>query len=491
MPFLEVDVRRKQALILFCVLLDLSLAQSSGLSAKTDPEERAALLQKMDDRTQHFGELSRQIWELAELGYKEIKSSDLLKSELRSAGFQIQDNVAEIPTAFIASWGQGKPVIGILGEYDALPGLSQDDVPEKKPRLAGGPGHGCGHNLLGAASTFAAIVVKEYLAEHRIPGIIRFYGTPAEEGGGGKVYMVRAGAFRDCDAVLTWHPSDENRIGSSSLATIFAKFRFYGKASHAAIAPEKGRSALDALTLMNHAVDLMREHVPEPTRLHYIITQGGSAPNIVPDFAEGYFGARHPDMATLDGIWERVVKCAEAGVLATETRMEMEIISSYYNLLRNDALDRLLERNLRLVGGVHYSSEEQAFARALRNTLPAEQARPLGSEKQIHTEGATPVGSSDVGDVSWMVPTAHFDTATWVPGTPFHSWQSAACSGMSIGRKGMLVAAKTLALSAIDLFENPKEVEAARVSFQKSREGQEYRSRLPAGQKPPLNYRDR
>ncbi len=482
------DTRLLNRLWIFALLVPCCL---TGLEVLAD--DRAELLRKMDSRAQHFGNLSRQIWEFAEVGYKEVRSSALLKSELRAAGFEIQENIGGIPTAFVASWGQGKPVVAILGEYDALPGLSQEDVSEKKPRVAGGAGHGCGHNLFGVASAFAAIAVKDFLAGKKIPGTIRFYGTPAEEGGGGKIYMVRAGAFRDADVAITWHPGNQNRASlSSNLANISAKFRFYGKAAHAAAAPEKGRSALDALMIMNHAAELLREHVPESTRIHYIITNGGSAPNVVPDFAEAYYYARHPQMPTLDGIWARIVKCAEAAALATETRMEMEFVNSVYNVLPNDALAALLDRNLRQVGGFRYSPEEQAFAEALRKTFPTENAPPLGSQEQIQTpEEGYSSGSTDVGDVSWLLPTGQFNTATFVPGTPGHSWQSTACAGTSIGRKGMVVAAKTLALTAVDLFSDPKQVEAARASFNKRRAGHEYRSRVPANQKPPLNYRDK
>ncbi len=457
------------------------------------PDARSELLQRMDRLAGHFGEVSRQIWEFAEVGYKETKSSGLLKSELRAAGFQIQENVAGIPTAFFASWGQGKPVIGILGEYDALPGLSQEEIPAQKPRVPGAAGHGCGHNLFGAASAFAAVAVKDYLAEKRIPGTIRFYGCPAEEGGGGKIYMVRAGAFSDCDVALAWHPGSRNRASlNSSLANISAKFRFYGMAAHAAGSPEKGRSALDAVLLMNMATELLREHVPDVTRIHYVITHGGSAPNVVPDFAEAFYYARHPQMPALDNIWARIVKCAEAAALATETRMEMEFINSVYNLLPNEALSALFDRNLRRVGGVKYSQEEKAFSEALRKTYPLEDAPPLGSQELIEPirEGDG-LGSTDVADVSWVVPTAEFNTATFVPGTPGHSWQATACAGGSIGRKGMVVAAKTLALTALDLFTDPKQLDAARSAFDKRRAGHEYRSRVPPDQKPPLNYRDK
>ena len=456
-------------------------------------DDRDELLRKMDAQSQRYGDLSRRIWEFAEVGYKEKQSSELLKNELRNAGFTIQDNVGEIPTAFVASYGSGKPVIGIMGEYDALPGLSQEDIPEKKSRMAGAPGHGCGHNLFGAASAFAAITVKNYLTEKKLTGTIRFYGTPAEEGGGAKIYMARAGVFNDCDTVLVWHPDDKNMASTgTTLGNIAAKFKFYGKASHAAAAPDKGRSSLDAVMLMSHAVDMLREHVPQETRIHYVVTNGGSAPNIVPDFAEIYIYARQPSMVVVDDVWARIVKCAEAGALGTDTRMEMELINSVYNLLPNDALAGLYDKNLRRVGGLKYSPEEKLFAETLRQTLSVATALPLGSEAGIQPiETGLGIGSTDVADISWIVPTAQFSAATWVPGAPAHSWQSTACSGMSIGRKGMVVAAKTLALSAVDLFSDPKLVEAARASFNKRRAGFEYKSRVPASQKPPLNYRDK
>jgi aminobenzoyl-glutamate utilization protein B len=482
--------------IVFCGLLLISGQIQLAASKKNTPPprtEREELLRKMDERAPHFGELSRRIWEFAEVGYKEKESSALLKSELQAAGFKIQENVAGMPTAFIASYGEGKPVIGILGEYDALPGLSQEADPAKKPRIAGAPGHGCGHNLFGVASTYAAITIKDYLAAKKISGTIRFYGTPAEEGGAGKVYLARAGSFSDCDVVLAWHPGDNNGASMrSSLANISAKFRFSGQAAHAAGAPDRGRSALDAVMLMAHAVDMLREHVPQTTRIHYIVTKGGEAPNVVPDLAELYIYARHPSMPALDGIWSRVIKCAEAGALATETKMEMEIVHSAYNLLPNEPLARMFDQNLKQVGGVKYSAEEKGFAEKLRQTFALEGALPLGSEEQIQAmESGSGGGSTDVGDVSWIVPTAQFNTATYVPGTPGHSWQAVACTGYSVGRKGMVVAAKTLALSGVDLLNDPKLIEAARADFNKRRSGIDYRSRIPASQGPPLNYRDK
>jgi aminobenzoyl-glutamate utilization protein B len=461
-------------------------------AALTHAADRPAMRDYIDSRAAHFGDISRKIWEWAEVGYKETQSSALLQNELRAAGFRVQAGVADMPTAFTASFGEGKPVIAILGEFDALPGLSQEASPERKARVTGAAGHGCGHNLFGAGSALAAIAVKDWLLSQRKSGTIRFYGTPAEEGGGGKVYMSRAGLFNDVDAVLAWHPGSENRVSlNSSLANISGKFRFYGKAAHAAGAPQQGRSALDALMITNISIEMLREHVPSTTRIHYIVTAGGAAPNVVPDFTEGYFYARHPEMPTLDGIWTRMLKCAEAGALATETRLEVELVNSVYNLLPNAPLAKILDRNLRVVGGVKYTPDEIKFGEALQKTFTENRGVPLSRAAEVvEAEQGSGGGSTDVGDVSWVVPTAQFNTATYVPGTPGHSWQSAACSGSTIGRKGMIVAAKTLALSAADLFEDPDALIAARKEFDTRRAGHPYQSRIPPGQKPPLKYRD-
>jgi aminobenzoyl-glutamate utilization protein B len=454
--------------------------------------DRDHLLKQIEGKAGHFGDISRKIWEFAEVGYKEERSSALLKEELRQAGFAITEKVAGIPTAFTAEWGSGKPVIAILGEYDALPGLEQEAVPVKRPLQSTKPGHGCGHNLFGAASAFAAVAVKDELTRLKLPGTVRFYGCPAEEGGGGKIYMVRAGAFKDCDIALHWHPGNENRASlKTNLGNITGKFRYHGNPAHAAGSPEKGRSALDAVMIFTHAVELLREHVPDSTRIHYVITRGGDAPNVVPGFSEVFLYLRSPKMATLDDVWPRILKCAEAGALATETKFALEIVNSSYTILPNDALASLLDRNLRKVGGLTYSSEELAFAEELRKSLPAEGLPPIERVQDIlkPEEGASN-GSTDVGDVSWVVPTGGFNTATFVPGSPGHSWQSTAAAGHSIGRKGMVLAAKVLALSAMDLFTDPNLIAEAKASFEKRKSGRAYQSRLPEGQQPPLKYRE-
>jgi len=446
------------------------------------------VLERIDKLAPHYKQISRQLWENPETSFHEFKSAALFKDELRQAGFRITENVGGIPTAFVAEWGKGEPVIGILGEYDALPGLSQADVPERKPRVAGAPGHGCGHNLLGTASALAAVAVKQELEATGRPGTIRFYGTPAEEGGAGKVYMIRAGAFKDVGAVLAWHPADTNQADDNSwLSNVSALFRYHGKAAHAAGAPDQGRSALDALELTTHAINMLREHVPQETRMHYIITKGGAAANIVPDYAELNIVVRHPDLTTLESIWARVQKCAEAGALATGTTVDIEIDGAYANMVRNSVLRDLIDRNLHRVGGVTYTPEESAYAEKVRATLGLPSLAPLTQAAEVRSPKAALFSvSTDVGDVSWVVPTGQLLAAALPAGVPLHSWQSTACTGTEIGRKGMLVAAKTLALSANELFEKPQLVRDAHAAWEKAKAGQTYRSLIPANAKPPI-----
>ena len=447
------------------------------------------VLARVAAHADRFGAISRQIWETPELGFHEIKSSALLQQELRANGFDVRSGVAGMPTAFTASFGSGTPVIVILGEFDALPGLSQKDAPAQSPIVPGAPGHGCGHNLLGSASALAAVAVKEEIQARSLKGTIRYYGTPAEEGGGGKIYMIHAGLFRDVDAVLAWHPSDTNEVNlHSMLANNGGKFRFYGVASHAAAAPERGRSALDGVMIMLNAVEFLREHVPQETRIHYVITNGGSAANIVPAFAEANLIARHPDAETLNGIWERIMKCAQAGTLASETRMEFEQGTNYSNVLPNDALAEELGRAMQKAGGYEFTPEERQFAEELQKTLRAPVRKPGPEEVQVDKSEGFGSASTDAGDVSWVVPTAQFVAATFVPGVGAHTWQAAACAGTSIGRKGMVVAARTLALAGVELFENPAEVQAAREAFQKRLAGRHWTTRIQADSKPPLDY---
>lgn len=445
----------------------------------------------VEARSERSIDVARQIWEFAELGYQEAKSSRLLQSELASAGFSVEAGVAEIPTAFIATFGSGQPVVGILAEFDALPGLSQAAVPRRQVITDGAPGHACGHHLFGAGSVAAAIAVKGWMEGTGTPGTLRLYGTPAEEGGAAKAYMARAGLFADVDAALHWHPRDRNQVSfASTLANKSAKFRFRGEPAHASSAPERGRSALDGVEAMSFMVNLLREHVPEQTRIHYIITQGGDAPNIVPENAELFLYARHPDARVLLGIWQRIVEISEGAAKGTGTTVEHEVIHGSSSVLPNDVLLSRLQENLEQVGGVEYDAEELAFAEALYETL-REPDIEIGSERDVQPpkRGLT-MASTDVGDVSWNTPTAGLRAASWVPGTAPHSWQAVAAGGTSIGSKGMLVAARTLAATAVEIFSDAGLRRASRAEFEE-RIGPDYRYVSLLGDRdPPLDYRE-
>jgi len=468
----------------------LALVHTASLPGQTrKPTWADAVLADLDAKSPGYAGVAKQVWGFAEVGYQEEKSSALLQSRLKSAGFVIDAGVGEMPTAFVASYGSGKPVIALVGEFDALPGLSQDAVPVRKVLIEGGPGHGCGHHLFGTAAAAAAISVKDWLVSGKRNGTVRFYGAPAEEGGGGKIYMIRAGLFKDVDAVVSWHPGDLNQVNrASSLANTSAKFRFHGVSAHAAAAPDQGRSALDAVEAMNAMVNLMREHVPQETRIHYIITSGGKAPNVVPDFAEAYYYARHGDMRVLDGIWERIMNAAKGAALGTGTTMDFELVNSVYNVLPNDALADVMQGALDRVGGYTYTPEEKAFAEQVRTSLTGTLPPPDEETRISPPERGVSPGSTDMGDLSWVVPTVQLSAATWVPGTPAHSWQAVAAGGMSIGSKGMMVAAKTMALTAIELFSNPAHLPKARAEFEKRLGGFVYKSRV-GDRKPPLDYR--
>jgi len=484
---------RSTQFVILAGCLVLSIARIAKAQAQSAAHKEVAQL--VDENAANFKRVSQQIWNYAELGYHEQKSSALLQAQLKDAGFSVESGVADEPTAFIASYGHGKPVIGILGEFDALPGLSQKPIPQREPLLANAPGHGCGHNLLGSGAALAAVAVKEYMETNHISGTLRYYGTPAEESGSGKVFMVRAGLFKDVDVVLHWHPGDHNSVTNGGmLAIVSAKVTFHGIAAHAAMAPERGRSALDAVMLMGNGIEFMREHVPSNSRIHYIITKGGAAPNIVPDLAQMDLAARNPSNSALADIWDRLLKISQGAALMTGTTVEVTDVRGDANIIGNDALAPVAQRNLEEVGGFTLSNSERAFALDIQKTLGIETLPSLDETHSV--EPLRPVdlnaaaASTDVGDVSWTVPTIGFNTATFVPGVAPHTWQASASAGMSIGQDGMVVASKALALTAVDLFSNSALVQAARADFDRQLTGKTYRSFIPAGQKPPLNYRD-
>lgn len=437
-----------------------------------------------------YKKIALTIWDYAEVGYKEIKSSALLQNMLSDNGFTVEAGVAGIPTAFVATYGSGSPVIGILAEYDALPGLSQDNSPVKTPVANKNSAHACGHHLFGTGSVAAGIAIKKLLEAGKIKGTIKIFGCPAEEGGSGKVYMVREGLFNNVDVVLHWHPDNNNAvIYSSALANKSAKFRFYGIASHAAGSPEQGRSALDAVEAMDNMVNMMREHIPQEARIHYVITNGGKAPNVVPEFAEVYYYVRHPERAIAVNIFDRVVKAAEGAALGTETKTDYEIIGGTHDLLINKTLAAAMQANLENIGGVVYTPEEVIFAKKIQSAFPgkADSINTAAIVHPLHTEKN--LGSTDVGDVSYAVPVVGLSAATWVPGTGAHSWQAVACGGTDIGIKGMMVAAKTMAFTAIDLFTNAELVKKAKEELARSKGSYQYKALL-GDRKPALSYRD-
>ncbi|MBY0432693.1 MAG: amidohydrolase [Cyclobacteriaceae bacterium] len=449
------------------------------------------IIKSIDTKYETYSATAKKIWDYAEVGFQETQSSALLQQTLKEAGFSVEAGVAGMPTAFIAQYCSGKPVIGILGEFDALPGVAQEAVPELKTIPGKKAGHACGHHLFGVASAGAAIAVKDWLIANKKSGTVRFYGTPAEEGGSGKVYLVRDGFFKDVDVVLHWHPGDVNTASyGSSLANKTGKFRFYGVASHAAASPERGRSALDGVEAMDAMVNMLREHVPQETRIHYVITRGGEAPNVVPAFAEVYYYVRNPNRDNVKSIWERLERAARGAAMGTDTRAEVEVTGGVFDLLGIESLAKVMDSNLKMVGGYSYTPDEREFASKIQQTFAQGKSPALESTNAIHPiEKFNEPASTDVGDVSWVVPTVGLSTATWVPGTAAHSWQAVAAGGTSIGFKGMMMAAKTLALTAVDLFSNQVLIDEGWKEF-RSKTGPDFKyESLIGDRKPALDYR--
>lgn len=478
---------------LFPFLVFISMLNSSQAQNKLSIEQlKSQAISDIESTFEANKKIALQIWANAELGYKEVKSSALLQKTLKDNGFSLETGVAGMPTAFIATYGSGSPVIAVLAEYDALPGLSQQAVPEKKSVEGISSGHGCGHHLFGTASVAAGVEIKKLIASGNIKGTIKVFGCPAEEGGSGKVFLSRDGLFNGVDIAIHWHPSDQNKVSTtSSLANKSAKFRFYGNASHAAASPDKGRSALDAVESMNYMVNMMREHVPQETRIHYVITNGGKAPNVVPDFAEVYYYVRHPKREMVTSIFDRIAKAAQGAALGTETKMDYEIIGGTHDLLINTTLAEVMQTNLEKVGGVQYTPTEIEFAHKIQGSFgykfpnidTASQIKPY---KYTAESGG---GSTDVGDVSYTIPTVGVRTATFVPGTSSHSWQAVASGGTDIGIKGLMVAAKTITLTAIDLFNDINLINKAKEEFKNSIGDYQYKALL-GDIKPALDYRE-
>ncbi|MDA1017416.1 MAG: amidohydrolase [Planctomycetota bacterium] len=482
------------------VLSALTLfALTSYADAEQPPQSfnasQQTALDSIDKNKDLILDANRKIWEFAEVGLEEHKSSKLLVDQLKAAGFDVKTGVSDMPTAFVASYGSGRPIIGILAEYDALPGMSQKPTPIREPLQAGAAGHACAHSGLGSGSLGAVIAVKDAMQKHKFKGTIRLYGTPAEETVIGKIYMLLGGEFRDLDVCLHWHPSTRNEAWSgSSKAVLSVKFTFHGTAAHAAGSPESGRSALDAVELMNVGVNFMREHVKEDARFHYVITNGGGAPNVVPAKASVWYFIRADTHEDVEAYYKWIHDIARGAALMSRTKLELQIDTDCHELISNVPISELMHQNLTAVGAPKFTPEEQAFARRLQQPLIEQfgTAFPLPIDDSVHTLAASTrpsKGSTDVGDISWFVPTGGIRTSCLVAKSPGHSWQNVSCINTTIGEKGILYGAKVLAVSAVELFQKPNLVAAAKADWQQRMKQRTYTTLVPKGQKAPVKIR--
>ncbi len=463
-----------------------------GLSTAEADRAKATALSWVEANADTLKRVNQNIWSYAEIGLEEVRSSKELISLLKSEGFAVEEGVAGMPTAFVATYGSGRPVIGILAEYDALPGLSQDKVPERREREEARAGHGCGHSIFGTASTGAAIAAKQAIASGAIGGTIKLYGTPAEETGIGKTYMLREGYFKDDDVILSWHASPVTTSGYAySKANVSVKFRFSGLPAHASTSPHQGRSALDAVELMSVGVNYMREHVKEDTRIHYVVTSGGGQPNVVPPLAEVWYYLRADKHRDVEDYFKWLNEIARAAAAMSRTELEVvQVDADMHEVLPNRTLSEILQRNLELVGPPKFSDEEKAFAAKTQVDLPRKPEKALSEQVEpLPDEPEQGMASTDVGDISWFVPVGQLAVASYSYGAPGHSWQIVACTGTSIGEKAMLVAAKSLAGAAVDLYASPELVVKAKADFERIRKPLQYVTLIPEGQKAPKTIR--
>ena len=467
-------------------LLLLIIQQHSVAQQKKIPANKAAVIASVNAHEQALIKLSDEIWAYAEIAFKETQSSKVLADYAEAQGFRVQRGVAGIPTAFTATYGAGAPIIGIMGEFDALPGLSQKAQPTKEALVAGAAGHGCGHNMFGPGSLGAAIAIKELMAAGKLKGTIRFYGTPAEEDGSGKVYMARAGLFNDLDVCLDWHPDYENKANmQSSQAVTDWTVEFTGKSSHAAADPWNGKSALDGAELFTTGVNFLREHIRPSARIHYVYKDGGNVPNVIPDKASVWIWMRDSKRSGVAVLEERVRAIAEGAAMMAGVEYTIKLNSGLYEILNNEAGAQVLHRNMELLGPIIYSQEEIAFAKEIQEAygLPAKGMN--GNIKPLETTKADPDGgSTDVGDISWIVPEITLLAVTAPYESPWHSWVVVACGGMSIGHKGMLFASKSLGMTMVDLFENEALRNEIKTEFLKRKGDEVWKPMLPDGPAP-------
>ena len=485
-------MRRHASFLLLLLCLVIVAPQQTAARGRKVDKTATSGYRHLNDNFALYDSLQKCIFRFAETGYNEYRSSELMCEFLEQNGFTVERGVADIPTAFVATYGSGKPVIGMLAEYDALPGMSQDTVPYKKPFEGSVDGHACGHNVLGMASVAGAVAVSKWLAEGHV-GTVKVFGCPAEEGGGGKAYMTREGCFDGVDAVFDWHPNSKNVINvATGLANVRVRFEFTGVSAHASMAPEKGRSALDAVEAFDYMVNMMREHVPSDSRIHYVITNGGEAPNVVPDKAEVLYYFRHPQRTVVGDIFERAIKAAEGAAMGTGTTMKYEIMSGNYERLPNHVLAELFDANLHIVGGVNYDEREREFALELMKNSGVTDTSIMSQASKVldyKADSGFSGSSSDVGNVTWVVPVGSLLVASFVPGCGGgHCWQQTAAVGTTIGTKAMLNVARVFYLSAYDIFNDPSIAEAAKAELDSVR-GEDFVFKpLIGDRRPPLDY---
>jgi len=468
------------------VLVSVLLAAAPTFAVDAQSAKDSAVM-AVDSHRPELIEISDQVWAFAETALRETRSAALLADSAEAHGFEVERGVAGMPTAFVASYGEGRPIIGVLGEYDALPGISQRAQPTIEPLVPGGAGHGCGHNLLGAASLGAALAIKDLIASGELSGTVHYYGTPAEEAVGGKLYMVRAGLFDDLDAVLAWHPGDKivaDTKGNQAIVDFVVDFE--GRTAHAAYDPWNGRSAADGVEVFTFALNLMREHVPPTVRMHYVVTNGGDVPNVVPARAQVWCWLRDASHAGVDRLLERARQIADGAALATGTTVRLTVQSGDWEMLPMMAGAKLIHDNMMWLGSIEFTDQEQEFARQIQSATDVEPIGLKGTPDPLELDPSEiDGGSTDVGDVSWKVPTLHLSVTTAAAGAPWHAWPVVATGGMSIGHKGMIYAAKTLAATMVDLFADPEKLAEVRREFEEKTRGVEYVSYLPDGP-PPL-----
>jgi aminobenzoyl-glutamate utilization protein B len=464
----------------------LPLFICSLANAQVVSKNKSAVLASVEKHRQELIKLSDQVWGFAETAMRETKSAKVLADYAAAQGFKVTRGVAEIPTAFIAEFGSGKPIIGVLGEFDALPGLSQKAQPVKEALVNGAPGHGCGHNMFGAGSLGAALAIKELIAAGKLKGTIRFYGTPAEEDLAGKVYMARAGLFNDLDVCLDWHPDYETKANmQSSQAVTDYSISFKGKSAHAAFDPWNGRSALDAAELFTSGINFLREHVKPSVRMHYVYSKTGKVPNVIPDEASVWLWIRDSKRSGVTEVSERMNDIAKGAALMAGVQYEIKLNSGLYELLINETGAKVLQSNIELIGPISYTTEELSFADKIMKEYGLEAKGINGQIKLLEVTKADPVGgSTDVGDVSYIVPEITLLTTTAPYEAPWHSWVVVACGGMSIGHKGMLFTSKALGTTMVDLFENEKLRQDIKEEFLKRKGKEVWKAMLPDGPPP-------